>query len=168
MTYNIEHFELEFIGKGVKSNFNLIPVNDCELLSLKNELRKIYVIRSVSNQYFYVGEAATSIKTRFQRGFGAFRYKVRNGKGRNGYSGYKWIEPGQELHKLRVDVIVFLKEDLTRTFVEAVEGELVYLIRNETGEWPLYQNEIHFWSENDSLNSKVFAEEIFSIIKRHQ
>ena len=29
--------------------------------------------------------------------------------------------------------------------IEAVEAEVVFLIRKLTGQWPRYQTEIHFW-----------------------
>ncbi len=44
-----------------------------------------------------------------------------------------------------VHVFVFVESyDENRKAIEAIEGEIVYLIRHKTNKWPEYQNEIHF------------------------
>jgi hypothetical protein len=48
---------------------------------------------------------------------------------------------------------------LTKIEIESIEAELVFLIRQKTGLWPLTQNEIHF--NNDFSGGKVFAKKIF-------
>lgn len=53
------------------TSFLLNPFFSSE--ALKVERRKIYIVKEGS-QYLYVGEANTSIKTRFQRGFTSYRY----------------------------------------------------------------------------------------------
>ncbi len=47
-------------------------------------------------------------------------------------------------------------------FKKAFEGELVYLIRRETGKWPHFQNEIHF--SNISERSVDIAIKIMELI----
>jgi hypothetical protein len=47
--------------------------------------------------------------------------------------------------------------------IEAIEGELVFLIRQRTGDWPRYQNEIHF---TNSAAAKKIAVKIYSKIQR--
>ncbi|MDR6966120.1 hypothetical protein J2X31_000113 [Flavobacterium arsenatis] len=127
--------------------------------ALKRERRKVYIVHS-NQEILYVGEAGSSVLKRFQRGCTAFNYKVKNSQARRGYQGYKWLN--KELNKARtLDVLVVVFDesyDLKRDFIEAVEGELVYLIRSETNEWPRFQNEIHF---SNCVGAKETAEEIF-------
>lgn len=80
-------------------------------------------------------------------GFVAYRHYQRTKKKRGGYQGYKWIDLllGADRNNIFVDAFLFGPEfDERRPFIEAVEGELVYLVRKETEGWPDYQNEIHF------------------------
>lgn len=115
------------------------------------ERRKIYLIQS-DKEFLYVGEANTSIKTRFQRGCSSFNHFVRNNKARHGYKGYKWLNSNENPErKLTVSVAIFEPEyDSKREVIEAVEGELVHIIRDQLGYWPKYQNEIHFYNSNNS------------------
>ncbi len=132
--------------------------------ALEETNRKLYVIKD-GEKFLYVGEANCSIVTRLRRGFTSYRYFSRNGNARGGYQGYKWIKlsDSEVRSALSVYVLVFEKKyDEYRGFVEAVEGELVYLIRKETKQWPLFQNEIHFTNEPGAAK---IAEEIFSKLK---
>ena len=128
--------------------------------ALKAERRKLYVI-SCGDQILYIGEANTSIKTRFQRGCTSFNFYIKNDKARGGYKGYKWLNQVHNSERdLKVSVVIFPKEydeDEKREFIEAIEGELVYLIRQKTDKWPLFQNEIHF---HNHAESKEIAENI--------
>lgn len=163
MILSVEKYNLEITSLGACSNFKLTHQSG-EKLALNEEYRKLYIVSSKTH-YLYVGDANTSINKRFQRGFAAYRSFVSHGKGRNGYKGYKWIEPGEKTGSLEVIVVIFKSEPLSRNFVEAIEGEIVYLIRKKTGEWPIYQNEIHFWQENErneTLGSKKLAAEIYN------
>lgn len=147
-------------GRGIF--FSLIPILDGE--ALKAERRKIYVVKS-GHDYLYVGEANTSIKTRFQRGFVSHRYFVKNNKARGGYKGYKWIDdPSRAENKLlSIYVAVLSKEyDEDREFSEAIEGELVFLIRSSENKWPLFQNEIHFNNRERAID---IANQILTSIK---
>ncbi|WP_057936266.1 hypothetical protein [Algoriphagus resistens] len=103
---------------------------------IRSRQPKIYVIKS-EEDFLYVGYASQSLITRLNQGFRA--------NGKNGYHGYKW----KKLEKVEVHVFVFpiladtpAKE--SRLFFEAIEAELVFQIRTQTGKWPLSQNEIHF------------------------
>ena len=96
----------------------------------KNKLPKIYVVKD-SNEICYVGVTTQSINARLKLGFAE--------NGNNGYHGYKWRRVLKE-----ADLLVWAFPDKDAGFVEAVEGELVYLIRRDTGKWPKYQMEIHF------------------------
>jgi hypothetical protein len=143
MEYKLEQYNLKLIDAEDNScKAELSPKNGNALLK---ERRKLYIIRS-ENEVLYVGEANTSIKTRFQRGCTSFNYFTRNEKARNGYKGYKWLDKVNNLKRnLTVSVVVFNEEyDAKRHFIEAIEGELVYLTRQKSGYWPKFQNEIHF------------------------
>jgi len=100
---------------------------------------KIYILKE-GDAVVYVGYTSQSIATRFRQGMKA--------SGLNGYYGYKW----KQANELQLLVIVFDQklegnkhdDDKTRVaLAEAVEAELVYTVRNKTGKWPAYQNEIH-------------------------
>ena len=158
MEYTFEKYDLKLIDAGDNScKTELSPKNGTALLK---ERRKLYIIH-FENEYLYVGEANTSIKTRFQRGCASFNYFMKNEKARNGYKGYKWLnkEKNQE-RNLTVSVVIFTEDfdhDEKRGFIEAIEGELVYLIRQKFGYWPKFQNEIHFSNCN---GAKEIAEGI--------
>ncbi len=104
---------------------------------------KIYILK-YEGKIVYVGYASQSLGTRLGQGIRA--------NGLNGYHGYKW----KQVNKLELFVFVFDKtlkgnkhqEDVPHiAFAEAVEAELVYKVRHETGSWPEFQNEIHFNNE---------------------
>ncbi len=163
LEFSLEEYNLKYISETV--SFKLVSLNEAKKSALNEERRKVYVVKN-QNDFLYVGEANTSMTTRLQRGFTSFRYAKRNnGKGRNGYCGYKWINCliNEKLEKLTVFVAVFCEDcDENRNVIESIEGELVFLIRNETGNWPLYQNEIHF---NNNEVAKNTANKIWESLK---
>ena len=128
-----------------------------------NERRKLYLVYH-GIEILYIGEAHTSIKTRFQRGCTAYNfYKRNNDIARGGYKGYKWLNKEHNSERnLTLSVVTFPEEyDNNREMIEAIEGELVYLIRNKTGNWPRFQNEIHFSNNNEA---KGIAEDILEMV----
>ncbi len=154
MIDEIEKYKLHLIDKNNFScSIKLVPNIGKALLQ---ERRKLYII-SNGTEILYVGETNTSIKKRFQRGSVFYNYYKRNDeqKARGGYKGYKWFNTVENIHReLDVLAIVFHdSKDGHREFVEAVEGELVYLVRHKTGEWPKFQNEIHFSNCTDALET---------------
>ena len=158
MEYTIEKYDLKLIDENDNTCKTVLSPNIG--IALLKERCKLYVV-SYSNQVLYIGEANTSIKTRFQRGCNAYNYYKRNNTARNGYKGYKWLDKENNfLRNLKVVVATFSMEyDDRRDFIEAIEGELVYLIRNKTGYWPEFQNEIHF---SNCEGAKEIAEKILS------
>jgi len=110
-------------------------------------------------------KASTSIKTRFQRGCAAFNHYIDKEKARNGYKGYKWLDKTlNPKRNLTISVVIFPEEydsKPKRSFIEAIEGELVYLVRQNTGRWPACQNEIHF---SNCEGAKEIALEIMNYI----
>jgi len=137
---------------GVNCNFKS-PVTD------KNR-PKIYVLKLEGN-ILYIGYTSQSISSRLGSGLRA--------SGINGYHGYKW----KHNHKVGLLLFVFnpfSKDDKVKkeekSFIEAIEAELVFKVRTETGKWPLDQNEIHF--NNDNVEEvRVITEKLFTEIIKH-
>lgn len=145
MEYIFEKYDLKLIDKDDNTcKTNLSPTMGAALIKERRKLYFIYYDKDI----LYVGEANTSIKTRFQRSCTSYNHYITNGKARGGYKGYKWLnKTDNPVRKLKVAVATFSEvydPDDKRAFIEAIEGELVYLIRNKYGYWPKFQNEIHF------------------------
>ncbi|MBE99153.1 hypothetical protein [Flavobacterium coralii] len=126
---------------------------------VKTRVPKIYILKQ-GNKLVYVGYTSQSITNRFRQGIKA--------SGTKGYHGYKW----KQAHELQLLVFVFdqklvgNKHDDDIPFIalaEAVEAELVYIVRNTTGKWPAYQNEIHFNNQQSEL-AKAIADDIYQKI----
>jgi len=112
-----------------------------------NKLPKLYVVRN-GKEIYYVGITTQNIRDRLRQGF--------NAKGEHGYYGYKWKDQDT------VELLVWSFPDSTKHHVEAIEAELVYFIRERTGNWPKYQMEIHFHGASEE--QKRIAEALFSTI----
>lgn len=148
----IEEYSLiKRITKNGRISFLLTPVN--RDFALHSAQRLIYLIKN-KDKFLYVGEAKSPIEKRFTRGFNAYNYFKNNGKARNGYKGYKWIELLEGQIELSVFIALFNNvpdsED-GKEKMESIEGELVFLIRERYGYWPKYQNEIHFHNSDEGL-----------------
>ena len=107
----------------------VVEVNTFEKPVTCKDLPKLYVVKHRS-EIIYVGVTSQGIRDRLRYGFQA--------NGKQGYHGYPWKDLGE------VDLLVwcFLEEPFER--IESIEAELVYLVRNHTGQWLEYQTEIHF------------------------
>ena len=95
---------------------------------------KLYTVTR-NKELLYVGIAKQPMSSRVNGGLKA--------KGKNGYHGYKWKTIRDEL-QLRV---WFVKENgkfISLSDMEAIEAEVAYACRNQSGQWPSFQNEIHF------------------------
>jgi len=143
----------------------LVPTEPTETTGLQAERRKLYVILA-KKEVWYVGEAHCSIQVRLKRGFAAYRHVQKHGTKQGGYGGYKWIEEFAKKKSVRVHVFVFDKKfDNDRPAIEAIEGELVFLIRQRTGAWPRYQNEIHFTNSAaaERIAQRIYAQAVKGI-----
>jgi hypothetical protein len=98
---------------------------------------KIYVVTE-SRDIHYVGVTNRPMASRLNLGLKA--------KGKGGYHGYKW--KGITL-PLRLTVWSFPENSGTAVLreLETVEAEFAFLVRKDTGRWPLSQTEIHFYQD---------------------
>ena len=159
--YSIKKYTLTFKGKCDKEvSFSLIP-NDINSETESENQNVVYIVFD-RKSVVYVGEAKTSIKTRFLRGFATYRSYKKGIQPKDGYKGYKWIELFEkDIKELEIFVVLLKKfetEKENKYFRESVEGELCWLFRNHN-EWPTYQNEIHF---HNNLQARVLAIDLFN------
>lgn len=96
---------------------------------------KLYTL-SAAGKLLYVGVASQPMSSRLSFGFRA------NGKG--GYHGYKWKNLR---HKLTLSIWTAEHEGNITTLrdLETVEAEVAFLCRQQSGQWPEFQHEIHFY-----------------------
>ena len=148
--------------KIIKKTIEGKTVNFSSPVTDKN-LPKLYVL-SIEKEIVYMGYTSQSVSSRLYYGLRA------NGKnGYHGYHGYKW----KQQQELSLDVFVFqdffgkdAKENIMYyQFIEAIEAELVYLVRHKTGKWPKFQNEIHFHNEK-LKTAKEKALEMYNLLIR--
>ena len=92
---------------------------------------KLYVV-SDGKKPIYIGQTRQPIGNRMRSGF--------KSDGSHGYHGYAWRHCGTSA---TIDVWVQEAEE-DPDWIETVEAEVVFLIRQEYGQWPQYQTEIHF------------------------
>ena len=98
-------------------------------------IQKLYVVKDCKD-ICYVGITSQPMSSRLRTGF------IDNGH--YGYHGYKWKDKITE-----AELLIWNFPDQTSAYVEAIEAELVYYIREKTGNWPKYQMEIHFHVASD-------------------
>jgi hypothetical protein len=124
---------------------------------------KIYVV-SESKNIIYIGMTMQRISERFAQSFRAYNTKFKTGKCvPGGDSGYKWISKHKgKKSNLDLDIFSFSQID-DRKFIEAIEAEMAFVVRQDTGKWPECQNEIHF--NNDYGNANKIAYGILEFIK---
>ena len=107
----------------------------------KSGIQKLYAVKD-SKDICYVGITSQPMSSRLRTGF--------IDSGHYGYHGYKWKD------KLKhAALLVWTFPNRARDFIEAIEGELVYLIRNQTGRWPKYQMEIHFHPDASDKEKQI-------------
>lgn len=131
-------------------NGKMVTVNYFEQPVTNNKLPKIYVVKYKSD-IIYVGITSQPISRRISGGLKA--------DGKHGYYGYGF----KNLESVNFFVFWFPEKKLR---VETIEAEIVYLIRNKTGEWPKCQTEIHFHNATES--EKEIAVLIYTKIGSHK
>jgi hypothetical protein len=101
-------------------------------LAKVNSSEKLYVVKSRRadrSEFVYVGRTYSPMRVRMYRGLNARKYR------------YQWRGLA------RVDLYVCPLLGLGEKDGEAIEAELVYLVRHHERKWPTHQNEIHFRHE---------------------
>lgn len=157
--FDFEQYKLKILTAtdGTITRHIIDPVNTENTLALKKERRKLYIVH-FSQTILYVGEAHCALQTRLQRGTVPFNFYIKNTAARKGYKGYKWLGKENEHRELTISVAVFnetFDDKGQREFIEAVEGEFVYLTRLKTGYWPVFQIEIHFSNREESKEAAL-------------
>jgi hypothetical protein len=149
----IEHYriKIEKLPEVIRGKARVHRAHVCKIVNPDTEeerfdgrakegrLPKVYIV-SYSSRIIYVGTTRQGISTRLWQGLTA--------TGKGGYSGYAWKELALKNrgHASKwIDLFVYcLDPDARDQAAEALEAELVYLVRHRTGKWPEYQTEIHF------------------------
>lgn len=115
-----------------------------------NKTPKLYIASS-KGKLLYVGVTSQSMSTRIRGGMTA--------NGAHGYHGYLW---GKKNHNIRLDIWYLKASNAPILDLETIEAETVFLYRNESGQWPTDQTEIHFHPSNEE-HKKCAAEIIASL-----
>ena len=120
---------------------------------VSNPGRKLYVVCSEAMP-IYIGATNQPIRNRLRLGFQAH--------GNNGYRGYIWrhylTQAALDIWRVQVEqrdiddmqndpTIQQARGNIERQMdivIETVEAEAAFLIRQEYGQWPRFQQEIHF------------------------
>ena len=114
--YDIEFTSKEIISKKIKG----VKVEFSRPVTYKSAA-KLYIV-SVNQEPVYVGAAMKPIGRRLSAGLkGTYKYKWKN-------------QP----------IRIWMLEGADKMAMETVEGEVVFLIRQQCDQWPKHQNEIHF------------------------
>lgn len=102
-------------------------------------IAKLYTL-AYESALLYVGIATQPMSSRLTYGFRA--------KGKGGYYGYKW--KGLR-HALRLNVWTARLGETSASLreLETVEAEVAFLCRQQSGQWPQYQHEIHFYPSSE-------------------
>lgn len=133
---NYQKYRIELKGGNIESvELNGNKVKSFKQPVTKDKIHKLYVVKSES-EVIYVGVTSQSIRNRLRDGL--------NAEGKHGYHGYKWKDLSE------VDILIWCFPQESRDCIEAIEAELVYLIRQRIGNWPKHQMEIHFHDASDA------------------
>jgi hypothetical protein len=97
------------------------------------KIPKLYVVVA-KERVVYVGVTRQTMSSRLRYGFTA--------TGKHGYHGYAWPHK----HTQASLYVWAAHEDAGSSLldVETIEAEVVFLVRQRTGQWPSGQTEIHF------------------------
>ena len=115
-------------------------------------LPKLYVA-SKEGVLLYAGVTSQSMSVRLRGGLTA--------DGAHGYYGYSWGKKNQEIC---LDVWYLDGEGIKPTDLETIEAEVVFLYRQESGQWPQEQTEIHFHPSGNI--HREFARRVVDALKR--
>ena len=146
MSYNKNIYKARITEANRKKKLTPFLLNEKECISFVDPetdktKQKIYIIKTTKDQIVYVGKTNQSLSSRLRQGL--------NPKKGTGYHGYKWKENGE------IYIYSFTFEGLSDIEIEAIEAEIVFLVRREKGQWPDYQTEIHFHNDQDAKSMPI-------------
>ena len=154
MKNNFSRYKIKIVDSTYRCvSVNCHPITHFIAPDTKPGIQKLYVVKGVKD-IFYVGITSQAMSSRFRIGF--------IDDGHYGYHGYKWKDKIKQ-----AEVLVWTFPEKDTKYSEAIEGELVYFIREKTGKWPKHQMEIHFHSDV-TMNQKRAAENILKNIMKKQ
>lgn len=126
-----------------EQSFDLLTLNDvsCRFSKPASSAKhpKLYTL-SDDGSLVDVGVASQPMSSRLTLGFRA------NGKG--GYHGYKWKSLRHGL-TLNVWTAELSGKPASLQDLETVEAEVAFLCRQQAGQWPTHQHEIHFYQSSE-------------------
>lgn len=160
-----QSFKLVFSEQAITEKYQLsesfewLPIQHFRA-PLTSNTPKLYVFTTLeTNEVLYVGQTKRSISARLRAGFAPSSTRRSNG-----YAGYQFRELGTAHMHVFMDEEWLQHSDATISQVELIEAELCFLIRQQTGKWPSYQNEIHFGPHTKAHSS--WAKQIFEAINQ--
>ena len=152
-----EEYKIKITDTGI------VPTESYRKFSTDRAIFKIYIVKHNST-ILYVGMTKQRISVRFGQSFRAYKQKLVTGESNSrGDSGYKWILKHRNTED-HLELFVFPFSDETEKHnIEAVEAEIAFLVKIQTGRWPECQNEIHFHNI-DGVNADKQAKAILKIV----
>jgi len=112
---------------------------------------KLYVA-SKDGALLYVGVTTQPMSVRLRGGLTA--------DGTHGYHGYSW---GKKNQSIRLHIWYLDGDNATPTDLETIEAETVFLYRQQSGQWPGAQTEIHF--HQSGAQHRACAKQIIDALK---
>jgi hypothetical protein len=109
-------------------------------------------VASKNGEMLYVGITTQAMSVRLYHGMTA--------DGAHGYHGYSW---GRKNDNARLDIWYLDGHDVTPEDLETIEAEAVFLYRQESGQWPEGQTEVHFHPSKEK--HRRFARKIVDALK---
>lgn len=132
-----QSYKLNIVGNGYsvlspdKKNHFIKPATSI--------IPKLYTI-SKNSALIYIGVTKQPMASRFRGGM--------NASGDHSYHGYSWRRK-KDILRLDVWSLHGTNAEEANIELETIEAETVLLFRNEYGQWPVGQTEIHFHSSNN-------------------
>jgi hypothetical protein len=145
-----QEYELRLLSDGKYSVLGRDKASKFSKPASARGIAKLYTLSS-NGKLFYVGIAQQPMASRLNYGFKA------NGKG--GYHGYKWKHLTDVL-RLTVWTAHSDGEYVAIRELETVEAEVAFLCRQNSGQWPEFQHEIHFYQS--LATHRLAAERVYN------
>jgi hypothetical protein len=130
-----QDYSLELVDRGSYRLHTRAGVCTFSKPSTLRGLAKLYTV-SDAEGLLYVGIAQQPMSSRLNFGL--------NARGKGGYHGYKWKGLKQRLG-LSVWTASIGGRSVPIQEMETVEAEVAFCCREQSGQWPTYQHEIHFY-----------------------